>query len=229
MYYHVYIELATPEGESEVKLGLTEDELRRRILKPYEQGTSFVVNGRAIRADNVKRLSVRRGTTPTRQLLATARAQERASSLVVLGHDMVPYDAFKLGDDVTDEFVQGPPGWRRPAVRDTQRDSRRVATKRRPARRGKRSATRVTTARAACKVLGREWASIKELSRLTRRSASAVRSRIWRVRNKMDEPRISAFDENDCREFPSPQTGMPRQEYRIEGVWPLLFPNVRMK
>lgn len=229
MFYHVYIELNEPTGETEVKLSLSADAFRRRILQPYERGTTLVVNGRAIRADNVKRLSVRRGTTPTRQLLATARAQERASSLVVLGHDMVPYEAFMLGDDVTDEYVQGPPGWRRPTVRHTRRESRQVATSRRPARRGRRSAEQVLTAKATCKSLRREWASIAELSTLIRRSPSAIRSLIWRKRNRMDEQQKAVFEEVNCRGLPTPKTGMPRQEYRIEGVWPLLFPNARIK
>ncbi|MCK6486245.1 MAG: hypothetical protein L6R00_19155 [Phycisphaerae bacterium] len=356
MYYHVYIELTAPEGGSEVKLGLTEDEFRRRILRPYDQGTSFVVNGRAILADNVKRLSVRRGTTPIQQLLAIARMRERASSVVVLGHDMVPYEAFLQGDDVTDEYVQGPPGWRRSATPDAARMARvrtapkafvrlraelaialesfaheieaggrsgagcfRVAEQRvkhhvaqlrellesaqesgispdildlisqipdsiprsrlvighqqggvfvllseetvarlrscasmiktesdqsldhaidtrrhenaRVRRRSRRVQRRKSagSAQAACKRLGKEWASIAEFTRLLSRSDSSIRSRIHRCLKRLDEKNKTAFEELNVRRLPSPQAGMPRQEYRIEGIWPLLFPNVRNK
>lgn len=111
MLYHLYIVLKEPKNESETKLGLSEQQLRERVLQPYEQGRAFIVNGRTIAPDNIEQIRVSRGTKPVEQLLARVEAEARASSVVFIGGgDMKSYSAFAACEDVTDEFILGPPG-----------------------------------------------------------------------------------------------------------------------
>lgn len=112
MLYHVYVQLHSPQNDSETKLGLTEAQLRERVLTPYGKGRAFVLNGRTIESGNIHSLKVSRGLTPVDQLLARATAEDRASPLLIIGgHDPVPYLAFSYCEDVTDEFILGPPGF----------------------------------------------------------------------------------------------------------------------
>lgn len=113
MIYHVYIELKDPKGESETKLGLTEQQLTDRILQPHDEGRAFVVNGRTIAPSNIDKIRVSRGTEAVERLLARAEAEERNSPVVFIGgRDLKPYLAFAGCEDVTDDFILGPPGYR---------------------------------------------------------------------------------------------------------------------
>ncbi len=112
MLYHIYVQLKDPKNDSVIKLGMSEEQLRERILHPYEQGWAFVVNGRTIAPDNLEQIQVSRGEKPAGPLLARADAELRSSSLVVVGSDLRPYRAFTACEDVTDEFILGPPGYK---------------------------------------------------------------------------------------------------------------------
>ncbi len=113
MLYHVHVVLKEPKAKSETKLGLSEEQLRERILQPYEEGRPFIINGRTIAPDNIDKIQISRGTEPVEQLLARAEAEERASPVAVIGFgDMKPYSAFASCEDVTDEFILGPPGYK---------------------------------------------------------------------------------------------------------------------
>ena len=128
MLYHVYVALKHPPKDSEIKLGLSEDELFKRVLRPYRQGRAFVLNGRAIQPDNILRVRVTRGETPVEHLMARAKAEDRASSVVFLTSDHTPYMALDYCEDVTDSYIDGPPGIR-PRRRPTTRKPRSKTAK----------------------------------------------------------------------------------------------------
>ena len=54
MFYHVRITSKSNRSQSEVKLDLSEDQLRDRFLSPYESGEPIVVRGKTIPADDIK-------------------------------------------------------------------------------------------------------------------------------------------------------------------------------
>ena len=110
MLYHVYVELKHPRKNSEIKLGLSEDELLKSVLRPYRQGRAFVLNGRAIEPDKILRVRVTRGETHVEHLMARAKVEDRASGLVFLTSDCTPYMALKYCEDVTDFYIDSPPG-----------------------------------------------------------------------------------------------------------------------
>lgn len=110
MLFHIYVELKNPLNESEIALGFSEAEFQKRVVRPYARGRSIVLNGRAIETANIQRIRITRGETPVSHLMARAVAEERASSLVMIDHDMRPYTAFSLCEEVTDEYITEPPG-----------------------------------------------------------------------------------------------------------------------
>lgn len=83
----------------------------------------------------------------------------------------------------------------------------------------------VQTADEACRRLGKEWATARELSKLFCRTETSIRSAVNRHIRKLAGIEKGAFRELNLRSIPNPGPHMPEQEYRITGVWPLLFPD----
>ena len=110
MLYHVCVSMKDRQDRSEIKLGLSEDELLKRVIRPYRQGRAFVLNGRTIQIDGILRVRVTRGETPIEHLMARARAEDRASELVCVTHDFTPSMALDYCEDVTDLYIDSPPG-----------------------------------------------------------------------------------------------------------------------
>jgi hypothetical protein len=80
------------------------------------------------------------------------------------------------------------------------------------------------SAEEACKRLGKEWATAKELGAIIARSDASIRSTVNRQLKKLGGHELGAFKSLNVRPFPTPGPGMPKQEYRIVGIWPLLVP-----
>ena len=47
-YYHVRMTTKSDRGNDEVKLNLSKEQLIKRFLKPYENGTIILVNGKPL-------------------------------------------------------------------------------------------------------------------------------------------------------------------------------------
>ena len=45
MFYHVRISLKSQKSSDETKTDLTEEQLKTRIIEPYEQGEPIILNG----------------------------------------------------------------------------------------------------------------------------------------------------------------------------------------
>lgn len=88
-YYHVAISFVGTRGRSgyESRCNIKREELEERFIRPYQLGTSVVINGVAIRADEIRRISI----------YSTQR-------------NLGKHDDMHKGDDVTNELITGPPG-----------------------------------------------------------------------------------------------------------------------
>jgi len=105
--YHVRV---TPRSgrHDEVKLDLSEKELRERFLQPYYDGRPIVIGGRTISVDDLERIRITFTEENSDALFPIVRAERRASNVITTISDEW-YIADK-GRDVTDEFITGPPG-----------------------------------------------------------------------------------------------------------------------
>lgn len=88
-YYHVAISFVRARGRSgyESRCNINREELEERFIRPYQLGTSVVINGVAIRAGEIRRITI----------YSTQR-------------NLGKHDDMHKGDDVTNELIIGPPG-----------------------------------------------------------------------------------------------------------------------
>jgi predicted nucleotide-binding protein len=81
-------------------------------LRPYREGRPIVVGGRTIPADDIERIRINKSDEDAATLLPRVIAERRRSNVfTTIGNDWYIADS---GTDVTDEFIQGPPGYARP-------------------------------------------------------------------------------------------------------------------
>jgi predicted nucleotide-binding protein len=109
MPYHVRITLRSDRSRDEVKLDLTEEQLRESFLRPYRAGNPIVIDGRTIPCDDIERIRISYTEEKSEQLIPIIQAERRQSRVVVIGISDEWYIT-KRGIDVTDDFITGPPG-----------------------------------------------------------------------------------------------------------------------
>ena len=109
MYYHVRLTPRSNRTHTEVKLDLSEGDLRNRVLVPYDEGQPIVIGGRTFQSSDIERLNITVTDKPSSQILPTVLAERQASNVIVMGISDDWYIADK-GTDVTDKFITGPPG-----------------------------------------------------------------------------------------------------------------------
>ncbi|MCH7872307.1 MAG: hypothetical protein IID33_11465, partial [Planctomycetes bacterium] len=124
MLYHVHVELRGDTSRGEFQFGFTESELHTRILKPYRDGRSFLLSGKIIAPANIDRIQIARSPVPVDELFAQARARERASPIMVIpGEGLLECSVLGLCENVTDEYITGPPGEKKTARRTRKKRS----------------------------------------------------------------------------------------------------------
>lgn len=109
MPYHVRITPRSDRSHDEIKLDLTEEQLRERFLRPYWAGNSITIGGRSIPCDDIERIRISYTEENSEQLLPIIHAERRQSQVVAVGISDEWYVADR-GIDVTDDFITGPPG-----------------------------------------------------------------------------------------------------------------------
>lgn len=108
-YYHVRISEVGERGD-EVKLDLDEEMLERQFLQPYRDGTAITISGKTIPMERLERIRVSASEVDGRTLIEEVRRRDAASSVAVLGGPSLEWRAAALADDVSDQFITGPPG-----------------------------------------------------------------------------------------------------------------------
>ena len=85
MYYHFRIAQKSNSAHDEMKLDLTEEQLRERFLQLYELGQPMLVNGKTIPSDDIERLRITSSPQNSERLIAAVKAEDRASSVLFFG------------------------------------------------------------------------------------------------------------------------------------------------
>jgi predicted nucleotide-binding protein len=113
--YHVRLSVRGQKSylNDEVKVDLDEATLERQFLRPYREGSSITVNERTVSAGDVGRLRISYSDGSSADLIALLQEADRSSTVQHIGVGGRPsykWRAAAKARDVTDEFIQGPPG-----------------------------------------------------------------------------------------------------------------------
>ncbi len=110
-YYHIYITSESNPSKEEIKLDLDTIQLNNRYIEPYNRGRPITINGKSI--SDLDRILIYRTEKPSEAYKPELRAREseaRAAGAVLFAQ--LPISTFikSVGDNVTDDFILGPPG-----------------------------------------------------------------------------------------------------------------------
>jgi predicted nucleotide-binding protein len=108
-YYHVRITVLG-ERRDEVKVDVDEETLERQFLEPYREGRSIMINGRVVPPTHLQRIRISVSDWATDQVIPMLKAEDARSSVAMLGGPSYQARAAARADDVTDQFITGPPG-----------------------------------------------------------------------------------------------------------------------
>lgn len=114
------------ERSDEVKLDLAEDQLEQQFLAPYREGRPITVNGRVIELENLDRIRISSSEHSARDFIPMLQADDRSSSVAVIGGPSYSWRAAARAKDVTDQFINGPPGRQKVAVPAGERGDPRL-------------------------------------------------------------------------------------------------------
>ena len=110
MHYHIRITQKTNKAHDEVRLDLDEEQIRARYVAPYEAGEPLIINGKTIPVSDVERILISRSKEASTVIVGRLKAEDRDSSVIELGGPSYAWRAASEAEDITDEFIKGPPG-----------------------------------------------------------------------------------------------------------------------
>lgn len=114
MNYHVIFTLKTEKSSYETKTDLTEEQLNMRIIEPYEQGQPIILNGKTIQPTDIDRIRISKSQESSEQIISQIKTDERRSNIhSVIGGHSYSWKAANKAQDVTDEFIKGPIGYKK--------------------------------------------------------------------------------------------------------------------
>ncbi|HCG5914133.1 TPA: nucleotide-binding protein [Vibrio parahaemolyticus] len=113
MYYHVTIKPKSDNWYGEYKTDLTRDQLLSRYVEPYEQGQPILINGKTVTPDDIERIKFYFSEKTIESYVPAIRAEDINSSVAVIGGPSYTQTAISRSKDVTDDFIAGPPGYKK--------------------------------------------------------------------------------------------------------------------
>ena len=106
LYYHVRIVLKSDPFNTIIKLDLSKEDLESRILIPYRKGSPLAIRGQIVSLDDIKRIFIN-STEQSAEFFRPIVVTEKGSST---RPSSVEFSIAARGEDVTDDFITGPPG-----------------------------------------------------------------------------------------------------------------------
>ena len=106
-YYHVTI-VQKATGAEEVRLDYRLEGLQQRIVEPYISGWPLTFNGKSITPGDIERVKITKTDLDSSHIRHTLPMNPRARPFAT-SRGIDKYIA-QSGEDVTDEFITGPPG-----------------------------------------------------------------------------------------------------------------------
>ncbi|HAS6031941.1 hypothetical protein DC365_15730 [Vibrio vulnificus] len=113
MYYHVTIKPKSDNWYGEYKTDLTREQLVSRYVEPYEQGQPILINGKTVTPDDIERIKFYFSEKTIESYVPAIRAESMNSSVTFIGGPSYTQTAISRSKDVTDDFIAGPPGYKK--------------------------------------------------------------------------------------------------------------------
>jgi len=113
MFYHVRINQKSQKNSGEYKLDLSEERLQSQFLTPYENGEPIIINGKTILPNDIDRIRISESEVDSSKILPIIKAENDRSNVVVIGGPPDEWYVADKGKDITDELIQGPPGYKK--------------------------------------------------------------------------------------------------------------------
>lgn len=107
MPYHVRITQSS-NNMTEVRLDVTEEQLKNRFICPYEEGRPIVIGGKTISPDDIDRIRINFTEEDSDTLLPIIRNERKNSNVRAMISD--EWYVADRGEDLTDDYITGPPG-----------------------------------------------------------------------------------------------------------------------
>ena len=132
-YYHVRITAVSDPSEVEIEHDLDLEGLTQRFIDPYKKGVAILISGRTIAPQDLKRMQINKtekdSTSINADLLEGLRARNTIMPVDLRGRLGSKLLA-EQGQDVTAEFVAGPPGYGVEEINTTVQQSRSTTSMR---------------------------------------------------------------------------------------------------
>lgn len=113
MFYHVIIKPKSDKYCGEYKTDLTKEQLISRFVEPYEQGMPIVINGKTVQPNDLERIRISKSERTIESFIPQIKAEDRASSVAIIGGPSYTYQAIGRATDVTDDFIEGAIGYKK--------------------------------------------------------------------------------------------------------------------
>ena len=113
MYYHVTIKPKSDNWYGEYKTDLTREQLVSRYVEPYEQGQPILINGKTVTPDDIERIKFYFSEKTIESYVPAIRAENMNSSVTFIDGPSYTQTAISRSKDVTDDFIAGPPGYKK--------------------------------------------------------------------------------------------------------------------
>lgn len=113
MFYHVRITQKSIRVHDEVKLDLSKERLFSQFIEPYEKGDPIIINGKTVIPEDLERIRITEADKDSSQILPIVEHERRQSSVVVIGGLSDEWEVADKGRDITDELINGPPGYKK--------------------------------------------------------------------------------------------------------------------
>lgn len=107
-HYHVRL---TEQGKSsdEVKNDIDQDMLETQFLAPYRTRRPITVNGKVIQPNKLERIRISASEETSDQIIQVLKYRDANSSVMYIGGPSMTWRAAAAAEDVTDQFITGPP------------------------------------------------------------------------------------------------------------------------
>jgi len=108
-YFHVRLSILGRRSP-EIKVDIDEGTLERQFLSPYRSGLPITVSGSTFSVDRIDRIQINKSDIPTDEIIPLLKVRDSQSSVAIIGGPSYLARAAAWGEDVTDQFITGPPG-----------------------------------------------------------------------------------------------------------------------
>ncbi|PKO47588.1 MAG: hypothetical protein CVU29_01715 [Betaproteobacteria bacterium HGW-Betaproteobacteria-22] len=112
MFYHVIIQPKSDKLYGEYKTDLTREQLISRYVEPYELGKPILINGKTVMPHDIERITFHYSDKTIESYVPAIKAEDMNSRVTIIGGPSYIQRAINRSNDVTDEFIAGPPGYK---------------------------------------------------------------------------------------------------------------------